>query len=330
MGSASGARGDPKDAAFGGYNLNQAGIVCDIKLPGGLPELVQAEPPTPTAATSELSYEASSLIPDAFSKPAMLFFGPPNDPSMVRTLLPRLREMFDVDWVDSSLDGVHAVANRSYVALVAKLGTKGNSGVDVVAALREIQGQAPFVAIHSGTAAGNQDMQAKLKAQYKCDLFVSPSQEEDLLDRVRPLVVPTNKDVSNATVLNGANSRSGLLLFGPPNDPEMVHRVMPRLSLHFDVTHVESAEKGVEAISLRPYHACVAKLGTENNLGVNVIKAFRSAYGREPFVAVHSSTAAADASIQKALQDQFHVDLCVSPAGESALIAALAERVHAF
>merc|ERR1711918_308229 len=101
---------------------------------------------------------------------------------------------------------------------------------------------------------------------------------------------------------------------------------MPQLTSFFDVTHVESAEQGVEAISLRKYSACVAKLGTENNLGVDVIKAFRCAHGKEPFVAVHSSTAAADPNVQRVLTDKLNVDLFVSPADEQSLIAALVEQ----
>jgi DNA-binding response OmpR family regulator len=306
---------------FGGYNLNQAGIVCDIKLPGGRPQLVQAGPPTPTSVTAELSSEAGSLG-EALGKPAMLFFGPPNDPSVVRKLLPKLRELFDVDWVDSSLDGVHAVANRSYVALIAKLGTTGNLGIDVIAALREIQGEGPLVVVHSATAAANQETQAKLRDQHKCNLIVGPPEEEALFNALHPLAVRTNDEVSSTDVLTG---KPALLLFGPPNDPEMVKRLTPQLQPFFHVTHVESAQQGIEAISFQTYVACVAKLGTENNLGVDVIKAFRSAHGKEPFVAVHSSTAAADPSILHVLQDKLNVDLCVSANGESNLVSALVE-----
>jgi len=328
LASASGVRGDPKDKTHGGYNLNQAGIVCDIKLPGGRPELLQAESPTPTAATDKLSSEADGLAEEALGRPAMLFFGPPNDPSVVRTMLPKLRESFDVDWVDSALDGIHAVANRSYVALVAKLGTKGNLGTDVIAALREIQDEKPFVVIHSATAAANHEMQAKLKENGKCNLIVGPRQESALFEALHPLAISTNSETSSTTILAG---KPALLLFGPPNDPKMVHRVMPQMEAFFHVTHVESAEQGIKAISTRSYDACIAKLGTENNLGVDVIKAFRSRYGKKPFVAVHSSKAAADPAIQKVLQDEFDIDLFVScdgPIDESALMIALAEHAN--
>merc|ERR1712224_787611 len=143
--------------------------------------------------------EAGGLAEEASGKPAMLFFGPPNDPSVVRNVLPKLREIFDVDWVDSALDGIHAVAYRSYVALVAKLGTKGNLGVDVVAALRAIQGERPFVIIHSATAAANQKMQANLKETCKCNPIVGPSQESALFEALHPLAVSANRAANGET-----------------------------------------------------------------------------------------------------------------------------------
>merc|ERR1711977_330205 len=98
--------------------------------------------PTATGATSDLSSEMGleSLDDPLAGKQALLFFGPPNDPAIVRELLPKLREMFDVDWVDSASDGVLAAATRSYAALLTKLGTEGNLGTDVITALRESQG----------------------------------------------------------------------------------------------------------------------------------------------------------------------------------------------
>jgi len=187
LASADGVRGDPADRSYGGYNLTQPCVVCDLRLPGG--RQAAAEDTVPRAAPAAGSLAAELPLPSAAEgRPALLFFGPPNDPDFVRALLPPLRELFDVDFVDSTADGLQAVASgRPYAACLAKLGTKGNLSFPILSALRESQGAGPFVAIHSATAAASPGMRDKLAAELAVDLFAGPGEEDALLRAVAPL-----------------------------------------------------------------------------------------------------------------------------------------------
>merc|ERR1712193_27907 len=109
--------------------------------------------------------------------------------------------------------------------------------------------------------------------QYRCNLIVAHGDEEALLEALAPLAVPEEAATPQST--EQAAGKPSLLLFGPPNDPQMVRRLMPRLQEIFVVTHVESVERGMEAIADGSFAACIAKLGTKGNLGVNLISAFR-------------------------------------------------------
>lgn len=181
--SAHGVRGDPLDRKFGGYNLDQPPVVCDLQLPVNEEEdsLPRATSATPTLASELLDAEDAA-------KPGLLFFGPPNDPDFVRSMLPRCRELFDVEFVDDTSDGVQAVSNRTFVACVAKLGTERNPSYHIVHALRQSQGLTPFVAIHSLTAAANPGMRDRLTKELNVNLFVATGQEDDLFQALEALV----------------------------------------------------------------------------------------------------------------------------------------------
>eukprot|EP00927_Polykrikos_kofoidii_P037365 TRINITY_DN31510_c0_g3_i1.p1 TRINITY_DN31510_c0_g3~~TRINITY_DN31510_c0_g3_i1.p1 ORF type:complete len:494 (-),score=59.00 TRINITY_DN31510_c0_g3_i1:282-1712(-) len=179
--SADGLRGDPLDHWYGGYNLVQPAIVCDLRLPCGRQTLETDGQAVPTHLSSRLCAQLADDQDDPYGRPALLFFGPPNDPAFVKQILPPLRKLFDVTHVDAAADGVQAVQERSYVACVAKLGTKGNLGSDVIAELRRVQGFSPFVVIHSATASTNASMREKLNEAFKIDLFAAHGEEEDLL-----------------------------------------------------------------------------------------------------------------------------------------------------
>jgi len=174
LASAQGARGDPLDSKFGGYNLDQSPIVCDLELPA-----CEVEDNIPDVTSVSASFEQEVVDEDEMTtRPALLFFGPPNDPDFVRVMLPRTRELFDVDFVDSTSDGVQAVADRTYVAFIAKLGTEGNLSYPIIEALRTLQGAGPFVAIHSWTAAANQKMRDRLVQELSVNLCVKPGEED--------------------------------------------------------------------------------------------------------------------------------------------------------
>ena len=149
--SAQGVRVDPRDRDLGGYLLDQAPVVCDLQLPGAQGESGTEAGIVRTASMTEsLDSEPSPHSQsDDVSMLRMLVFGPPNDPCFVRHTLPRFCEMFNVDWVEDTVDGLVMVADHTYQAVVAKLGTQGNLSYPVIKAFREKQGTVPFVAIDS-------------------------------------------------------------------------------------------------------------------------------------------------------------------------------------
>lgn len=184
--SVDGARGDPMDKKKGGYNVVQPGIVVDIQLPQGRPAVLDELQRVGTSSTEELQRSLSEPHLDDESvsgKPAILFFGPPNDPMLVKGLLPKLRETYDVEWVDCAASGIQAVHSRPYGALVSKLGTQGNLGVDIISALRKTQGSAPMVIVHSTTACADTEMCNALRAKpYECTAILGPGDEDELLE----------------------------------------------------------------------------------------------------------------------------------------------------
>lgn len=183
LASSDGVRGDPLDRKFGGYNLDQPPIVCDLRLPAAE---VEDRAPCATAATPSMRSESTPEV-DSVGKPALLLFGPPNDPDFVRLVLPRVSALFDVEFVDATCDGLQAVADRSYVACVAKLGTEGNLSYPIIQELRKAQGAEVFVAIHSFTAAANPHMRERLTAELAVNLFVAPGDEEQLFQALEAL-----------------------------------------------------------------------------------------------------------------------------------------------
>lgn len=186
LASAQGIRADPLDRKFGGYNLVQPPIVCDLLPPR---DIVEDAVPLGTPLTRSIS-SAPTPEEESTGKPGLLFFGPPNDPDFVRSLLPRVRKHFDVDFVDDTADGIRAVAARTYMAMVSKLGTEGNPGYPIIDALRKSQGDTPFIAIHSWTAANNPKMRDQLVQQFKVNLFVAHGREDELVAALQNLVTP--------------------------------------------------------------------------------------------------------------------------------------------
>lgn len=334
--SVSGMRGDPADKTFGGYNLTLPGIVCDLHIPAAYVVPSRVDLVRATSLTSTLSGEASNSggaagddLDDAMpKKPALLFFGPPNDSDILRVVLPRLRESFDVDWVDSAADGEQAATHRSYVACVAKLGTRGNLGRDVITALREAQGTRPVVIIHSATAARSPEFCENMRQELAVNHFVAPGEEEALYRALAPLATDGVADSAGSGALSKppkrTDKRLALLLFGPPNDFHMVQRLLPVLQSLFQVTHVESAQHGVTVAETYDFAVCVAKLGTKGNLGSDVIDAVRRQASKPAtFIVIHSATAAANSSMREALVQHFAVDMFSTREEEEALLSTL-------
>jgi len=165
------------------HDLNRAmsvadwGSGCDSDSGGDVANLEDLRSPGGSSSSSA----ASSPRAPAAAKLALLFCGPPNDPETVQRLLPLLKRDFAVDHVASVADGVSAIARTRYAACVAKLGTEGNLGVDVIKELRSQQGQDVFVAIHSATASRQPSTRQQLEQELGVDIFVHQQDEKDLI-----------------------------------------------------------------------------------------------------------------------------------------------------
>ena len=101
-------------------------------------------------------------------------------------------------------------------------------------------------------------------------------------------------------------------------------RLTPLLSKSYQVDHFDNAEKAIAAIKARgsPYAACVAKLGSKGNLGIDVMKAIREAGGKT-FIAVHSATAWNSESTRRSLSSSIGVNLFVAEHNEDELLEQL-------
>merc|ERR1712187_528827 len=105
MSSASGVRGDPLDERYGGYNMLQPSIVCDLTIPGA--RSVATDPP-PVVALRQ-----SSPRPPR-EKRRVLVFAPNNDPGFAGVLRPLLTGVFEVDCVQEAAQGGQRVREQEY------------------------------------------------------------------------------------------------------------------------------------------------------------------------------------------------------------------------
>lgn len=177
----SGKRGDEEgDKMYGGYNIRFPIIVCDINVP----------PPSTSAKWSikgVTSLTASGGIEkkkkkEEKPKPTLLFFGPPTDIPAVSRLVPLLSDKYDVFHFDEASEAIAEIEARkeNFSACIAKLGSRGNLGVDVVQALRQRKnGEKTFVVIHSATAVQSERTRNNLAPIV--DLIVDHSSEEKML-----------------------------------------------------------------------------------------------------------------------------------------------------
>lgn len=123
-------------------------------------------------------------------------------------------------------------------------------------------------------------------------------------------------------------SKPRLLFFGPPNDPGTVERLKPKLSEYFDIDLASSSACAARFASEHLYAACVAKLGTEGNMGTTVLEALRTRQGDTPFIVVHSATAVSNPKTSAFLVSKFDVNGIFDHESEEQLLEAL-EQVAA-
>jgi DNA-binding NarL/FixJ family response regulator len=125
--------------------------------------------------------ELVDALRSALEKPRVLLFAPPNDPGFAGALSPMLADSFEVDCVEEAGHGGLRVREQEYAACIAKLGTAGNFGCDVIKAFRGEFGASPFVAIHSATAARKPGLRAQLAEALGVSFFAEHGQESELL-----------------------------------------------------------------------------------------------------------------------------------------------------
>lgn len=335
LASSDGFRGDPSDQKYGGYNLIQPGFIVDLpcaeaRKPASSLVAASSSPPcAPTRARSSIprssprarqlrlkegyadALDESKLKPhtDSADKPLLILFCP-NDPDVVQALLPELEFFCNVHHFEEADAAITAVGKYCYQACVAKLGTKGNLGQDVIGAVRSVHGRSPFVAIHSATAANKPTTRAKLNQEFGIDLFAAHGDEADLIAALYGALVAKGEE-------------HAVLVFAPPNDPSFLPALKPLLPESVTIDAFDQAADCIEAIRKRSYVACFAKLGdTEGNLGVDVIAALRGEQGNAPFVALHSATAARKSELRKWLTDELGVNYFSEHGGEAQMIQA--------
>eukprot|EP01065_Artemidia_motanka_P029458 TRINITY_DN35568_c0_g1_i1.p1 TRINITY_DN35568_c0_g1~~TRINITY_DN35568_c0_g1_i1.p1 ORF type:complete len:592 (+),score=109.86 TRINITY_DN35568_c0_g1_i1:58-1833(+) len=313
--AASGVRGDPVDRLNGGYNMSKEPFVVDLPIASGPSDCSSEATFHDTEDGSVLrtgSMKEVSMDLDRPEKPRLLLFGPHNDPDMPARLKPVLSETFHVDHADTAATGCRLASIHQYAACVAKLGTEGNLGEDVVAALRAAQGTSTFVALHSATAVRHPRTQEHFQKKYGVTAFFDHGSEKDLVAAVRQ---------------RAQHALKRLLFFAPPTDPDVVGRLLPYLKKWYEVDVIGDARQASAAAAARPYAVCIAKLGSAGNKGVDVINALRTAQGADPFIIVHSATAAGRPDLQQRWSGPDGVDLFFAHNTEDALLARLQQRV---
>jgi hypothetical protein len=163
-------RGDKSDLERGGYDLFFPVIVADL-----------AVPPPP----SDAEWMMDEGVQIAGAKPALLFFGPPTDPEVVGRLTPALSKRFVVHHFEDAAEAINFLQSEGspvLAACIAKLGSKGNLGANVMGALRQAkQGHKTFLVVHSATACASPETQDALRRELMVDLFVNQESEAVLL-----------------------------------------------------------------------------------------------------------------------------------------------------
>jgi hypothetical protein len=199
-------RGDEYgDSRYGGYNIKNLPIVCDIAVPGGPPRpdaiwLIKGNQIVPESKiddqpkTKEKKKKGNHIVEESKiddqpktkekekKSRTLLFFGPPTDPAAVTRLMPVFSKNFVVDHFEEASVAVVELQKKTepYTVCVAKLGSKGNLGKTVMKAIREKHGNSTFIIVHSATASGNVETQKSLKQSVGVDLFVDHKTEARL------------------------------------------------------------------------------------------------------------------------------------------------------
>jgi calcineurin-like phosphoesterase family protein len=112
-----------------------------------------------------------------------------------------------------------------------------------------------------------------------------------------------------------------LIFFGPNTDPDAVKRLLPQFEQMFDVNHFDDVAEAIEVARTEktPYDVCVAKLGSTNNLGRDLLKVLLE-ISNKTIMVIHSSTAMGHPQTQQALREHYGVQMFVDYRSESKLI----------
>jgi hypothetical protein len=151
-------RGDLEgDKIYGGYNIINLPIVCDIIIPGGAPDPSQRWVFPSQTKPLTLSNQMAS-IPDK-DKPTIIFFGPPSDPGTVDRLRPTLCKYFTLEHFEDVYEAIEEVnkSKKPYTVCITKLGTKNNLGKFLIETIRKAHGNETYIILHSATALAHNE-----------------------------------------------------------------------------------------------------------------------------------------------------------------------------
>jgi len=200
------SRGDTADYLRGGYEMYFPIMVCDLEIPPpptgsvwvtdyfnknpNVGKLLTTTTSTTTTIATIPTTTTTTTTTKTTQKPLLLFFGPPTDPKLVNRLVPILSEYFTVHHYDDASEAIEGISEYNYVACVAKLGSKGNLGIDVVKTLRQKEREnlstiKSCIIIHSTTAVDSNSTTKYLYDELGIDLLVDYRNEQKLVQKLK-------------------------------------------------------------------------------------------------------------------------------------------------
>jgi len=173
-------RGDSDgDLCYGGYDIVNLPVVCDLAIPGGPP--IAEDHWILKSGRKQLTLSAEiACIPDK-QKPSIIFFGPTTDPGTVERLMPLMTKYYTVDHFEDVAEAIEEVKKRDvpYTVCISKLGTKKNLGLYLMEAIKEKVGKETYIILHSATAMNNPETVEYFKSK-GVSLFVDHDREGNI------------------------------------------------------------------------------------------------------------------------------------------------------
>jgi len=309
------ARGDPLDKIHGGFAVLHPPIVIDLLVPGGPPptsaQWVRGVPEQNVPKPPNLVCGSDATPPPAVRRPAVLLCG-----QQFGGLREELSGGFQLTVADS-LEAVEtAVGVIAFDAVLIDIHTLSLGRlVDIV---RATLGAAPLVMALGSRLEGI--IAHPSPADVTVDLSLSPAEI-------------SHPSVSDVTALRRhlewlarktptqPRTPAPLLYFAASTDPGAARRLLPVWRERLVVHAFGDAAEAEQFVRKRrpPYFACVFKLRSGDNKAVPLMRAVREVLGAKPVMAVHSTMAARDPTMQAALNADIGIDIFASQEDEAAL-----------